>query len=434
MTQSSKQTQLKIFVPITARPPPGVADTWLARLRQQYFSSALSAALTVATLFLFYLLISPLVDWAIIKAVWSAADRRECYSISPDGACWAGIVHWFNNIIYGRYPDLEQWRINLVFIALVAWAWPIFVSRFPHKTLVFLSLWFIFPFFASYLLLGGTHNIVAQIFFAVACAMVIIIVACQVWLLLGRGLNPSHSSLMRLRLPALGLSVLAFACQYYLVLAPVETTRWGGLFLTLVIASVAIMMALPIGILLALGRRSSLPVIKYLSITFIELVRSVPLITVLFMAVTMLPFFMPNSVELDKLAQVLVAVSLFSGAYMAENVRGGLQAIAQGQTEAAQSLGMNYWQTMLFIVLPQALRLMIPNIVTSFISTLKDTTLVSIIGLFDILLMAKNMALDKKWLDLHTEPLVLIATIFFVLCYGMSQYSLHLERKLQWSH
>jgi len=434
MTQQSDHNKLKTFVPIPARPAPGASNSWLAHLRQQYFSTVLSSALTVTTLFLFYLLMSPLVDWALVKAVWSAADRKECYSVSPDGACWAGVIHWFNNIIYGRYPSPEIWRINLVFVALVLWASPIFINRFPHKVMVFLSLWLAFPGLASYLLLGGEHGLLTQLWFGIACAILTIIVLALIWLVTGRELAPGHSALTRLKLPLLALTIGACLGQQWLILEAVETTRWGGLFLTLVIASVAIMMALPIGILLALGRRSELPVIKYLAITFIELVRSVPLITVLFMAVTMLPFFLPNSVELDKLGQVLVAISLFAGAYMAENVRGGLQAIAVGQTEAAKSLGMNYWQNMIFIVLPQALRLMIPNIVTSFISTLKDTTLVSIIGLFDILLMAKNMAIDKKWLDLHTEPLVLIASIFFVLCYGMSQYSLYLERKLQWSH
>lgn len=431
--QQSGSKNLKTFVPISPRSAPGASNSWLARQRQQYFSSVLSSALTVATLYLFYLLVAPLVDWALIKAVWSAADRRECYAASPDGACWAGVIQWFNNIIYGRYPDPLQWRINLVFICLVVWASPIFIARFPHKVVVFLSLWLAFPFLASYLLLGGEHTIVAQLLFAVAVAIFVIIAGALLWLVITKCLPQDRESLTRLKLPLLLMSIAVLIAQGFLTLEPVETTRWGGLFLTLVIASVAIMMALPLGVLLALGRRSPLPVIKYLSISFIELVRSVPLITVLFMAVTMLPFFMPNSVELDKLAQVLVAISLFAGAYMAENVRGGLQAIAIGQTEAAQSLGMNYWQSMIFIVLPQALRMMIPNIVTSFISTLKDTTLVSIIGLFDILLMAKNMAIDKKWTDLHTEPLVLIASIFFILCYGMSQYSLHLEKKLQWS-
>jgi general L-amino acid transport system permease protein len=214
-------------------------------------------------------------------------------------------------------------------------------------------------------------------------------------------------------------------------LQPVAIERWGGLFLTMIIATFAITMSIPIGVVLALGRQSTLPVIHWLSLLVIELVRAVPLITVLFMAVTLLPIFLPSDVELNKLSQVLFAVCIFAGAYMAENIRGGLQAIPRGQYEAAQSLGLGYGFTMLLIVLPQALRLMIPNIMTSFISILKDTTLVSIIGLFDIMLMARNIANDKDWIGLHTEPIAMISILFFVLCYSMSQYSLNLEKRLK---
>ncbi|MCW8355536.1 amino acid ABC transporter permease [Marinomonas pontica] len=222
---------------------------------------------------------------------------------------------------------------------------------------------------------------------------------------------------------ALGLSQVS--------LEPVPIERWGGLFLTFIIAGFAITMAIPVGVILALGRRSKLPVIHWLSMTVIELVRSVPLITVLFMAVTLLPIFLPADMEFNKLTQVLVAVCLFAGAYMAENIRGGLQAIPKGQYEAAATLGLGYLHTMVLIILPQALRMMIPNIMTSFISLLKDTTLVSIIGLFDIMLMARNIANDKDWVGMHTEPLVMISVLFFILCYSMSQYSLNLEKRLK---
>ena len=216
-----------------------------------------------------------------------------------------------------------------------------------------------------------------------------------------------------------------------LTLEPVDVDAWGGLFLTIIISGFSIVMALPIGILLALGRRSKMPVIRWFSICTIELVRSVPMITVLFMSVTMLPLFFPNTMELNKLVQVIVAVCLFAGAYMAETVRGGLQAIPRGQYDAAKSIGLGYWLTMVFIILPQALRAMIPNIVTSFISLFKDTTLVSIIGLFDILLMARNISIDKNWFGLHSEPLVAISVLFFVFCYSMSQYSQRLEKRLK---
>jgi general L-amino acid transport system permease protein len=210
----------------------------------------------------------------------------------------------------------------------------------------------------------------------------------------------------------------------------VPIDRWGGLFLTIIISGFAIVMALPIGVLLALGRRSTMPVIKWFSIATIELVRSVPMITVLFMSVTMMPLFFPNTLELNKLAQVIIAVCIFAGAYMAETVRGGLQSISRGQFDAAKSVGLGYWHAMFLVILPQALKAMIPNIVTSFISMFKDTTLVSIIGLFDIMLMARNISIDKNWYGLHSEPLVAISILFFIVCYGMSQYSQHLEKKL----
>jgi len=230
-------------------------------------------------------------------------------------------------------------------------------------------------------------------------------------------------------------AVAAIALVLYLLygsseLAVVKTNLWGGLFLTLVISGIGITTALPTGIVLALARRSHMPIIRVSAVTFIELFRSVPLITVLFMAVTMMPLFLPEGFQLNKLVQAIVGVCLFSSAYMAEIVRGGLQAISQGQYEAAKSMGLNYWQSMNLVVLPQALKLMIPNIVGNFIGLLKDTTLVSIIGLYDMLLMIKASGANPKWNGLHTEPLVMGALFYFILCYVMSQYSQRLERTL----
>jgi general L-amino acid transport system permease protein len=255
---------------------------------------------------------------------------------------------------------------------------------------------------------------------------------------LGQYLEPLMGRFYQKRAALLGpltswliATVLVALTLQSLTLEPVAVDAWGGLFLTIIISGFSIVMALPIGILLALGRRSKMPVIRWFSICTIELVRSVPMITVLFMSVTMLPLFFPNTMELNKLVQVIVAVCLFAGAYMAETVRGGLQAIPRGQYDAAKSIGLGYWLTMVFIILPQALRAMIPNIVTSFISLFKDTTLVSIIGLFDILLMARNISIDKNWFGLHSEPLVAISVLFFVFCYSMSQYSQRLEKRLK---
>jgi general L-amino acid transport system permease protein len=206
------------------------------------------------------------------------------------------------------------------------------------------------------------------------------------------------------------------------------------LFLTMVIAGVGIASALPGGIILALGRRSRLPVIRVLSTAFIELFRSVPLITVLFMATAMFPLFMPEGIVLNKLVQVIIAVCLFNACYMAETVRGGLQTIPKGQFEGAHTIGLGYWRTMGLIVMPQALKHMIPNIVGNFIGLLKDTTLVSIIGLFDILGMLRAVSVDITWRGLHNEPLIFGATLFFLICFAMSKYSRRLEQKLSTDH
>jgi len=214
----------------------------------------------------------------------------------------------------------------------------------------------------------------------------------------------------------------------------VETAKWGGLFLTLVVAGTGIAASLPIGILLALGRRSDMPVVRLASIIFIELWRGVPLITVLFMSSVMLPLFLPEGVNFDKLLRALIGVALFSAAYMAEVVRGGLQAIPKGQYEAAEAMGLGYWQMMRLIVLPQALKLVIPGIVNTFIGLFKDTTLVLVIGLFDLLGIVQAATTDPQWLGMAVEGYVFTAFVFWIFCFGMSRYSMHIERKLHTGH
>jgi general L-amino acid transport system permease protein len=213
-------------------------------------------------------------------------------------------------------------------------------------------------------------------------------------------------------------------------LAEIETEKWGGLMLTLIVAGVGITASLPIGILLALGRQSSMPVIRALCVAFIELWRGVPLITVLFMAAVMLPLFLPDGMTLDKLLRALIGVALFAGAYMAEVVRGGLQAVPRGQTEAARALGLGYWRIMLSVVLPQALRIVIPGIVNVFVALFKDTTLVLIIGLFDFLGIIKTALTNPEWLGYSIEGYVFAALVFWVFCFSMSRYSARLERRL----
>ncbi|MDP3320851.1 MAG: amino acid ABC transporter permease, partial [Bosea sp. (in: a-proteobacteria)] len=228
----------------------------------------------------------------------------------------------------------------------------------------------------------------------------------------------------------LAVYVVAVILVQALSLPFVPTRVWGGLFLTLVISGIGIAFSLPAGIVLALGRRSRMPLISLLSTTFIELFRSVPLITILFMFNTMLPLFLPVGVEVNQLLRAIVAVCLFSAAYMAEVVRGGLQAIPRGQYEAASAMGLGFWQATGLVIMPQALKIMIPTIVGNFIGLFKDTTLVSIVGLFDLLSMSRAVGEDTRWLGLFLEPFFFVTMIYFVVCFGMSQYSLNLEQRL----
>ncbi len=355
--------------------PTTVPGWWhrpLGWLRKNLFSSALNTLLTLAAAYLLWRAIPPLVQWAVIDADWVGTSREDCDS---GGACWVFVSNRLNQFIYGFYPSSEQWRVDSVFVLLVALAAPLFLRSFRHKVALGIGILLFFPILAYVLLHGGVLGLVE-----------------------------------------------------------VETSRWGGLMLTLVIAVVGIVLSLPLGILLALGRRSQMPVIRAASITYIELWRGVPLITVLFMASVMLPLFFPEGVTLDKLLRAMIGIVLFQSAYIAEVVRGGLQAIPRGQSEAAQALGLGYWRTMWLIILPQALKLVIPGIVNTFIALFKDTTLVLIIGLFDLLGIVQQAFADPLWLGYSVEGYLFAGLVFWAFCFGMSRYSQALERALHTGH
>jgi len=419
----------------------------LGWMRKNLFSSVFNGLLTIATLFIIYIAVKGLWVWGLADAVWVAENRRECFSISQDGACWAGVIAWMDNIFYGRYPREDLWRINLGILALFIWMIPLWLPRVKAKISIGLTTIFLYPFLAGYLFSGGNKGIFMQIMLtaAVVCLALNTLHAI-IGVLTGRSLPEFLSSLSGTKndhgksqhyifLAVLILCfVLTYVWQMSWNLDKVSWTKWGGLFLTLVVSGIGIASALPGGIILALGRRSKMPIARALSISFIELFRSVPLITVLFMATTMFPLFMPEGFVLNKLVQVIIAVCLFNASYMAETVRGGLQTISKGQFEGGHTLGLGYWQTMGLIIMPQALKHMIPNIVGNFISLLKDTTLVSIIGLFDVLTMLRSIGKDRTWLGLHKEPLIFGAILFFLICFAMSKYSRHLEEKLSTGH
>jgi len=416
-------------------------------VHKNLFSSVLNSILTIISLYVVYITVKGLWVWGIGDAVWIADNRRQCFKISIDGACWAGVIAWLDNIFYGRYPREELWRVNLGAILLFIWMAPLWLPRVKAKIFIGLTTVFLYPFLAGYLFAGGGKDIFMQVMISAA---IICLAGNTVHSIIGMitgGSLPealirllgkkdtSEKTQRNILYGILGFSfVMVFLWQLGWSVETVSWTKWGGLFLTLVVSGVGIASALPGGIILALGRRSKLPVIRVLSTAFIELFRSVPLITVLFMATTMFPLFMPEGFVLNKLVQVIIAVCLFNACYMAEHVRAGLQAIPKGQYEGAHTIGLGYWGTMGLIIMPQALKHMIPNIVGSFIGLLKDTTLVSIIGLFDILGMLRSISRDTPWLGLHKEPLIFGAMLFFLVCFAMSKYSRHLEVKLSTDH
>jgi len=285
-----------------------------------------------------------------------------------DGACWVFVAEKLKMFIYGFYPEAELWRAKLTIGIAVA---TLLVLNFTRLRWIKIAIIILLPVAATTLLYGGVF----------------------------------------------GLPI-------------VDTSKWGGLLLTLVISTVGIVVSFPIGVLLALGRQSRLPIIKTLSIFYIELIRGVPLITVLFMASVILPLFFPEGINFDKLMRALIGITFFEAAYIAENIRGGLQAIPKGQYEAADALGLGYWQKMRLVILPQAIKVTIPNLVGTFISLFKDTSLVMIIGLFDLLAMVTVTANDRDWLGMDTEGYVFVAFVFWIFTFSMSFFSKRLEKKL----
>jgi general L-amino acid transport system permease protein len=352
--------------------PPRPSVGAIGWLRANLFSTWTNTLLTVIGLWLIYSVVTGVIDWAVVSAVWTGEDGRAC-SVPGAGACWPFISAKFAQFMYGRYPDAERWRVDLTYILALAGLIPLMVPSIPGKKWSALYTVGVFPVLAYWLLTGGI----------------------------------------------LGLPV-------------VETQYWGGLLVTLVVASTGIAASFPLGILLALGRRSKMPFARWVSIGFIEFVRGVPLITVLFMASVMLPLFLPEGVSFDKLLRALVGVALFSAAYMAEVIRGGLQAIPRGQYEAAEALGLTYGKMMALVVLPQALKIVIPGIVNTFIGLFKDTSLVLIIGLFDLLGIVQLNLADAKWFAPTTAVTgyAFAGLIFWSFCFGMSRYSLYIERRL----
>ena len=334
-------------------------------------TSNFNAILTLLIIFIIIKSIPPIMSWFILDANFAGDSKDVC---TGSGACWTYIKVWFNRFVYGMYPNEHQWRINVSFVLLIGLAFVGYFSGEKFKKYLTLYYVIIYPIIAYlliyFLISGGSFKLV--------------------W---------------------------------------VETGAWGGLSLTFIVSFFCLIFCFPVGMILALGRRSSLPTIRYSSIGFIEFWRGVPLITVLFMSSVMFPMFLPDGFFMDKLVRVIIAISLFEAAYVAEVIRGGLQALPRGQYDAAKSLGMGYWKMHIFVILPQALKLVIPGIANTFLALVKDTPLIFVVGLLEIVGMLNLAKTNPKWLGFAMEGYVFAAIIFWIICYAMSRYSYNLEIK-----
>ena len=373
--------------------PPNSSKGVIGWMRVNLFSTPSNSIMTILAFAFLFWAVPPIYNFLVGNAVFPGEGvTGENCRVENSGACWAFIWDRLDFFIYGFFPKdaywVEQsgffasvmayWRVNLVFALGLLLIVPLLWPELPYKTANAALFFIVYPVIVYFLLNGGVFGLEA-----------------------------------------------------------VPTEKWGGLTITLIIGLVGIVVSLPLGIILALGRQSKLPVIKSLCIMFIELWRAVPLITVLFMASVMLPLFAPPDVTVDKLLRALVGVSLFSAAYMAEVVRGGLQALPRGQYEASSSLGLSYWKSMLFIILPQALKHVIPGIVNSFIALFKDTSLVFIVGIFDLLKTVQSAAgSDQVWIspNIGTTGYIFAAAMFWIFCFSMSRYSIFMERRLDTGH
>ena len=340
----------------------------LDKINTNFNSSNFNAFLSLLVIFALIKYIPPILNWFIFDADFAGNTKQDCTS---GGACWVFVKVWLNRFVYGMYPDTEQWRINTAFFMLFALVGASFFVPAKLKKYLLIFLLFVYPVIGLKLISGGD-----------------------------------------------------FGLEY------IETGAWGGLSLTFIVSAFALILCFPVGMFLALGRRSNLPAIRYTSIGFIELWRGVPLITVLFMSAVMFPMFLPDGTYVDKLIRVLVAITLFEAAYMAEVIRGGLQALPKGQYEAAKSLGMGYWRMHFLIVLPQALKLVIPGIANTFLALVKDTPLIFVVGLLELAGMVNLAKTNPEWLGMAMEGYVFAGLVFWVICYAMSRYSQNLEKKL----
>ncbi len=416
-------------------PPPSQVGV-IGWIRENLFSGWFNSILTLASIYVIYWVLASVLPW-VLQSSWTATSLNECreqiavaYGEGTSGACWAVIRERYLQLIYGFYPSELYWRPNLAFILMIFALAPVLYPNVPRKMLWFSGL---YPFIAGWLLWGGTiwtpiaivagfavgyglFRVLIDRFGSLAAVIAAVLGTVLWWLLLA------------------GPVAATLASAIPIGLTPVESRQFGGFMLSIIIGVTGIGASLPLGIVLALGRQSDLMILKSLSVGFIEFIRGVPLITLLFVASTLLNIFMPPGTNFDIILRVVIMVTLFASAYIAEVVRGGLAALPRGQYEAADALGLDYWKSMRLIILPQALKISIPGIVSTFIGLFKDTTLVSIIGLLDPIGFSNAIRANAEWQGIVWELYAFIALLFFIFCFFMSQYSMSLERRLQTGH
>ncbi|UWQ54207.1 amino acid ABC transporter permease [Leisingera caerulea] len=430
---SDTHAQTVAFVRETQIPPapPPASETGVIKwLRENLFSNAANSALTIVALAAIFMVLSNILPW-VLNGVWTTSSLAECREVlqGKTGACFSVLTERWNQLLYGfKYPGDQYWRPNLALVLFLVAAAPVLFFDLPRKLLAFTA---VYPFLAFWLIWGGTLMVpvVAIVGFAAAAAVFqkfgkssfaigffgAIAVALAVWII-GGMLIPE------------GASENAW-------LSPVPSRDLGGFMLNLMLGVTCVSLSLPLGIALALGRQSDMPLIKWVCVIFIEFVRGVPLITLLFVASVMLAYFFPPESTVDLFLRVVIMITMFSAAYIAEVIRGGLAALPKGQYEAADSLGLDYPQAMRLIILPQALKISIPGIVNVAVGLFKDTTLVSVISMFDLVGMIRGPILaSTEWNGVYWELLGFAAALFFVVCYGISQYSQWLERRLATDH
>ena len=432
MSDTHAQTVAFVREGMLAQEAPPITEAGAIKwVRTNLFPTWLNAILTLVSLYVIWVVLSHLVPWAV-SPTWGATSLTQCREIleglgqATDQACWGVIRDRWNQLLFGFYPSEFYWRPTLALVVLLAGLAPVLFGRFPRW---FLGFSLASPFIIFFLLWGGS------IWLPIGVALGFVIGAVAFRALAGG--NQIIAVLAAILLPILywlflaGPLTAALANVAPIGITSVASKQFGGFMLSIVIGVAAIVLSLPLGIMLALGRASHLMIVKLLSILFIEIIRGVPLIVWLFTASLLLNYFLPPGTTFDLTLRVIIMVTLFSAAYIAEVVRGGLAAVPKGQFEGADSLGLSYWQSMQLIVLPQALKISIPGIVNTFIGLFKDTTLVVFIGLLDPLGLTNSIRASQEWNGIYWELYVFIGLMFFIACFAMGRYSLHLEKKLQ---